>query len=740
MRKRIGISLFILALLLTLFVYPAAAEDTYAVTLPAGATGETSVAVGEDYVFTLADNALIVAYAEFSDGSICAAEATAILNDNNAVSGYSRRIPADCITGDFEIKTFTVETDGTGSFFDGGDGSLEDPWQIATELQLLKFMASCTVNVESHTLPSVYVGSDKHYILTSDTSDITFHTPLSMQLAPIATDPANFNTFDFAISSFAYGDFSASFDGNGHTISGLRYGGFFSTKYAIALIPLNAGAVKNLTLAVAPAVIQSAYKRPEQTAERYPYFFSPLVGVNSGTIQDCMVTTNKVESQMNGNNVVGTTGDSREICIGLIAAFNSVGTIKGCQADGTVVISESNTKKSLFAGIICGKNFGGTISDCISNGTLNTTATQNTNYIGGIAGQNVKSSAQDNFGNSTTSNVEAMITTCENHANITGSAPTTGTVYVGGIVGVTQNSSISYCFNDKTVTTQTSGGKTENVGGIVGRGNAGGSVTGCYNLGSVSSHGTTTDYAGGIIGHNNSNKIKVEACFSYVENLLAAGLETTNISYVYTRAAATDVQDEATEESTVSAADFASATFDLAGRLNSALPADSEMIFTLAEGAAYPTLIDRPAVTTIDLLTETGVVDTASAAAAGATVTATATGSTATITVTCDKACTVVAYDGTSYTRLAYDGANGHVFTTDAYAPTMTFTVALKGDVSGDGTMDVSDVLDILDAYVTPGTFDALHLLLADVDGNGDMDVSDVLAILDAFVGAGFAW
>ena len=720
-------------------------DDTYSVTLPDGATGPATVAAGEDYTFTLAENDLIVAYAEFADGSICAAKAmpTFAEGEGNTIqmNGCTRTIPGDCITGDFAIKTFTIETNGTGAFFDGGDGTAEHPFQIANELQLLKFMASCTSNTAEHMQPTVYVGEDMHYILTSD---ISFHTPISMMLAPIETAPSYYNYFDFAISAFAYSFFSATFDGDGHTISGLRYGDSFSTRFAIALIPFNAGVVKNLTLVVASAVIQSAYVTSEITGERYPYFFSPLVAINGGTIQDCVAAANNVTSHMNGNNVVGTTGDSREICIGLIAAFNSAGgSISGCQANGSVTIPESNTRKSLFAGMICGKNFGGTISRCISDGALNTTAAQNTNYIGGIAGQNVKSSAQDNFGNSTTSNVEAMITACENHANITGSASATATAYVGGITGVTQNSHITKCVNDGTVTTQDPGVKTENVGGIAGRGNGGGTVTGCYNLGSVSTHGTTTAYAGGIIGQNNNSAVTVTACFTYVNGQNAIGnVMTKNLSYTFILADETDPDaDETSEEKELSAADFADPA--LVTTLNTALDATDDPIFVA--GTDYPIFAwlaeSAPAA---DL---TAAVTNSTGTTPAATVnSAVAENGTAKLNVSGSKPCVVIACDGTSYTRMTAalsDDGISYDFTAP-YAEGMTFTVAVKGDANGDGAIDAND----LSLFVSASNGDfansvyetGLMRALADADGSGTIDANDLSLLVDYANNVGLDW
>ena len=71
MLKRMSVILLILSFTLTLFVIPVAATDyTVSTSDERVILSSNSATGGEDYVFTLSEDTLIVAYAEFEDGSI----------------------------------------------------------------------------------------------------------------------------------------------------------------------------------------------------------------------------------------------------------------------------------------------------------------------------------------------------------------------------------------------------------------------------------------------------------------------------------------------------------------------------------------------------------------------------------------------------------------------------------------------------------------------------------------------
>ena len=56
-----------------------------------------------------------------------------------------------------------------------------------------------------------------------------------------------------------------------------------------------------------------------------------------------------------------------------------------------------------------------------------------------------------------------------------------------------------------------------------------------------------------------------------------------------------------------------------------------------------------------------------------------------------------------------------------------------KGDVNGDGSVNVSDAIDLIQAYIG-NTTDTLNFSIADVDGNGVINVSDAIEIIDIYI------
>ena len=158
--------------------------------------------------------------------------------------------------------------------------------------------------------------------------------------------------------------FSGTFDGNGHTISGLRIAvskapsGMNKTPYA-GLFANNAGTIKNLTVS---GNINNTYKYGL-------YFTGAIAGYNSGTIECC---TNECEISVSKISCL-TGSSSYSVFVGGIAGCN-YGTIK--QSYNISNISGNNTYKGSIAvdvyvtGIANGR---GTISDCYNTGTITAT-------------------------------------------------------------------------------------------------------------------------------------------------------------------------------------------------------------------------------------------------------------------------------------------------------------------------------------------------------------------------------
>ena len=139
-----------------------------------------------------------------------------------------------------------------------------------------------------------------------------------------------------------------TFDGNGHTITGLNE----------CFITDNNGTVKNLTL-VNPEILSSGSSA------------GAVAGTNYGIIENCHVV---------GGSVVGTGSHS-----GGIAVYNvQNGTIRACSTSTTVTLTYEGTGVKDSGGIV-GEN-GGTILACYTTGSITGSATSK----GAISGERTR--------------------------------------------------------------------------------------------------------------------------------------------------------------------------------------------------------------------------------------------------------------------------------------------------------------------------------------------------------------
>ncbi len=170
----------------------------------------------------------------------------------------------------------------------------------------------------------------------------------------------NSNGWEPIGSGGVYGNnaFTGVFDGNGHTISGIRIHvtsipkGASSKTAHIGLFAYNSGVIRNLTV---DGMVSSIYEYG------VPYI-GGIVAYNKGTIESC---ANKCSIYMNYNNLVSNFA-------GGVAGYN-VGTIKECFNDDYVSISGQKSSSAYYvycAGIACGT---GSIYNCYNTGRISAT-------------------------------------------------------------------------------------------------------------------------------------------------------------------------------------------------------------------------------------------------------------------------------------------------------------------------------------------------------------------------------
>ena len=380
----------------------------------------------------------------------------------------------------------TAQTEGTttsNAWGLTGEGTEANPYCINTADDLYTMAKNCNAD---------HKGTGEYFVLKSD---INFggsaETP--MQLPAIGKDG------NAKIAEIAYG-FDGTFDGAGHTISGIyhtetgnnaagKYNGIFGS------IDKN-GVVKNLIIS----------KDNHITGYNY---VGTIASLNMGLIQNC---TNYAD---------------------VTASNFAAGIVKDCQNFG-------NVKAMTYASGICGGSQSGKsvvtysylIEHCTNKGNLSTTNGVGSAGIAGSYSGAVKDCTNygitdDTHGTSKSRQYTAGIVACASYAVDIDGCKNYGTVNgvknVGGIVGNVMKGDaaatvIKNCVNDAAVN-----GQDAYVAGIVAnsaRDEGVVSIANCTNNGEVTTT-ATTEYIGNLRGNS---KIALGE-----GNIIAAGLKTYNL-------------------------------------------------------------------------------------------------------------------------------------------------------------------------------------------------------------------
>lgn len=293
--------------------------------------------------------------------------------------------------------------------FAGGNGTAEDPWQIADAEQL---------NLIRENLGG-------HYILTADIDLAGYENwePIgAFRSLSDAPEDAEVPHPDYA--------FTGTFDGAGHTISNLK---------VTAAAPMGAG-----LFGCASGTENGSAFIGNFTLENIDVSGFYLVGGAVGLqFMNCKVSgiTLKGENKLSGaqgiGGIVGTgfdlisdctataditvTGDDGA-CAGLIAGGTTMSPIAGCQAAGGSITAEGNAVWGI--GSICGAPWGAPeIKNCRVSGTAITVTGEGNRLVGGLLG----------FGGTYDPSAPAQITGCTvENVSITVSGTTKA---VGGLIG-----------------------------------------------------------------------------------------------------------------------------------------------------------------------------------------------------------------------------------------------------------------------------------------------------------------
>ena len=274
--------------------------------------------------------------------------------------------------------TYTVKVNATGltlegctigNWVDGGgeSGEAEDlGYSIQNDNSYTVYNANGLMNVAE-----LVNGGKTDINITLDTDiDLT-----GKDWTPIGTDYDN--------------SYKATFDGGGHTITGLTF--TTNDEYAGLFGYLNrAGTVKNV-------VMEGVQITSNQI---YGGSIGGVVGYSWGTIENCSVS-GSVSGTVYVGGVVGAqiggsiTGCSSSATVkgtvdvgGVAGQTNSSATLTACYATGNVTI-EINPAKNIAGGGLVGMNAGSSLLACYATGNVTSTGSSTGNVpIGGFLGGN----------------------------------------------------------------------------------------------------------------------------------------------------------------------------------------------------------------------------------------------------------------------------------------------------------------------------------------------------------------
>ena len=223
--------------------------------------------------------------------------------------------------------------------------------------------------------------------------------------------------------------YTGTFDGGGHTITGLKIDKSGTDYVGLIGCLGSGGKVQNVTLT--------------NISVSGANCVGGIAGQNYGTVENC-----SVNGTVTGKGFTDTGG----------IAGSNYGTISGCSAEGTVTGSVN------VGGIsgLCAPNYdtgtgnliGSTIEGCHS-----TAAVSGISSVGGVVG---------NLGNN------SFLMACYSTGNVT--ATITDGSFVGGVVGINSQGTVTGCYHATGEITSLGGGR---IGGIVGE-NYIGTVAACY--------------------------------------------------------------------------------------------------------------------------------------------------------------------------------------------------------------------------------------------------------------------
>ena len=280
-------------------------RSVHALTLPDGVTASgESVTIGTDTYYAATTDVTLACTGTAPSGYV---EPYYYSLDGTNISGSTVTMPA---------SDATVALLWTTDYETGHAGTEADPY-IISDYPQLELLASRVNNGYNYS-------SGKHFKLGSD----------------IACFDGENNHAPIGVHG-TYQHFFGTFDGNGHTVSGIRISS--STGYQGLFGNLSGATVKNVTLADCNII------GCDEVGGIVGYSFT-------GTFENCRVL---------GDVTIGANASSADNHGGIVGYIFGRGTVNGCYSAATVT-RDGNSNCTNYGGIVGKTN--GTVSNCIADG------------------------------------------------------------------------------------------------------------------------------------------------------------------------------------------------------------------------------------------------------------------------------------------------------------------------------------------------------------------------------------
>lgn len=294
--------------------------------------------------------------------------------------------------------------------------------------------------------------------------------------------------------------YKGTFDGGGHTISGLKIDS--TDQYQALFGYVKGGTIKNLT--VAGSVTSSKQYTAGIVAYGNPVTVTNCINNVSVKATEKGYAAGVVASASTNSEVMGCTNNGAiagygDYVGGIVGAGSGIKTISNCFNSGSVTNSgKPGGYAYCTGGIAGGVGSSSTVIRCYNTGDVTSTIKRTGGVVGGAAG---------------------TISACYNTGTVTG-------IYsVGGVAGGAnaKDAKITDCYNTGAVICEKpsatfTDSNAKGVGGIIGdpssARNTGIVLTNCFNAGAVKNNSTIADVVvGGVIGSSAAKNITAQNCY-----------------------------------------------------------------------------------------------------------------------------------------------------------------------------------------------------------------------------------